>query len=119
MRLLLICLAAISAFACTSFHPVEINRVTERVSPGDTVRLQTLDGEQTLLALIVTQDGIRGRTDDGQLLTVSSDQIKWLEVERLNMRKTALVGILPAVLLMAVLCASEGCETWAVITATH
>jgi hypothetical protein len=108
---------------CTSFHPVETTpeAIVRSIEPGDTVRIALRDGaEITALVLSLSESELRTRTVDRSAarLVIRFDRIDRLDVERLDMRRAVLTGVLPALIAMAVVCERQECRTHAVVTST-
>jgi hypothetical protein len=110
---------------CTSFHPVAPSpeRIVEQVGPGDRVRVR-IEGETERSTLRVASVGAtalraRARGGTGAPLSIPYHRIESIELERLNLRRTLLFTVVPAILGAVAVCQHQDCRTQAVLVGEY
>jgi len=109
--------AALAMLAgCSVYEPIEPSPEAGRrlLEPGDSIRVVTRDdAELKLLVTAIDDERIRARRSGarGESFWLALERIRRLEVERLSMRRSVLVVVLPVAAAVLVACNDGDCTT--------
>lgn len=106
-RSLVALITAVCLVACTSLRPIpstDAGQVHAAVKVGDEVRVEAINGKTYLLVLTVVDDEKIVGVGDNQKVTIRYAQIKSIQVQKINVGKTAglTAGVVGGILLTAV-----------------